>query len=192
MTVHGILIAFLLLFPWGLVGVVIVGATAAALKRGLGHLQRAGWVRRRGESNLSPPPARKWERPASSPAADHASVLPQGRHEAEDRLDRTQSPGGAESADGTSQRPVLAESSPSLRRTITPRNPYAGRSLPWRPSSHTRVRRRRRISTRRASFRRPIPGRAPSPTRTHSEPSRGTAAGPLRPGAGGGADSPCV
>jgi len=27
MTVHGIVIAFLLLFPWVLVGVVIVGAT---------------------------------------------------------------------------------------------------------------------------------------------------------------------
>ncbi len=41
-TVHGIVIAFLLLLPWGLVGVEIVGATASAVKRGLAHLQRAG------------------------------------------------------------------------------------------------------------------------------------------------------
>jgi len=62
-TVHGIVIAFLLLLllPWGLVGVEIVGATASAVKRGLAHLQRAGWVRGRGEAALSPPQARKWE-----------------------------------------------------------------------------------------------------------------------------------
>ena len=38
MTVHGIVIAFFLLLPWGLVGVEIVGAMAFALKRGLAHL----------------------------------------------------------------------------------------------------------------------------------------------------------
>jgi uncharacterized iron-regulated membrane protein len=66
MTVHGIVIAFLLLFPWGLVGVVIVGATASAVKRGLAHLHRAGWVRRRGDSVLSPPQTHRGEHPASA------------------------------------------------------------------------------------------------------------------------------
>ncbi len=47
MTIHGVVIAFLLLFPWGMVGVAIVGATLSGVKRNLGHLQRVGWVRRR-------------------------------------------------------------------------------------------------------------------------------------------------
>jgi len=46
-TVHGIVLAFLLLFPWGMVGVAIVGATFSGVKRNLGHLQRVEWVRRR-------------------------------------------------------------------------------------------------------------------------------------------------
>ena len=164
-TVHGIVIAFLLLFPWGLVGVVIVGATASAVKRGLAHLQRAGWVLRRGEPALSPPEARKWEHPASSLAGGRSSVAQQGGHDAEGRLNQTQSLSRAESADGQGQRPVLAEPSPSLRRATAPRNHHAGRSVPWRQSLHTCMRRRRSISTRSISFRRPIPGRAASPTR---------------------------
>ena len=40
MTVHGIVLALLLLFPWGVLGVSIVGATLSGVKRNLGHLQR--------------------------------------------------------------------------------------------------------------------------------------------------------
>jgi hypothetical protein len=42
-TVHGIIIAFLLLFPWGLVGVTFLGT-------GLKHVQRARRFRRRERS----------------------------------------------------------------------------------------------------------------------------------------------
>ena len=56
MTVHGIVIAFLLLFPLVLVGVVIVGATSSAVKRRLEHLQRAWRERRRTRFVPSLPP----------------------------------------------------------------------------------------------------------------------------------------
>lgn len=50
MTAHGIVIAFLLLFPWVLVGVEIMGATSSALKRRLEHLQGAWRDRQRTQS----------------------------------------------------------------------------------------------------------------------------------------------
>ena len=55
MTVHGIVIAFLLLFPLVLVGVVIVGATSSAVKRRLEYLQIPWRVSKRKRSNPSLP-----------------------------------------------------------------------------------------------------------------------------------------
>ena len=55
MTAHGIVIAFLLLFPLVLVGVVVVGATSAAVKRSLEYLQILWRVSRRKRSIQSLP-----------------------------------------------------------------------------------------------------------------------------------------
>ena len=73
MSVYGIVIALLLLFPWALIGVVIVGATSSALKRRLEYLHRAWRVRSRGESVLSPLQVRRREHPAGRRAADQSS-----------------------------------------------------------------------------------------------------------------------
>lgn len=74
MTVYGIVIAFLLLFPWVLVGVVIVGATSAAVKHRLEHLQWAWRVRRHGESAFSPLQGRSREHVAGRRAAALSGV----------------------------------------------------------------------------------------------------------------------
>jgi hypothetical protein len=44
--VYGIVMAALLLFPWTLVGVVIVGVAVSAVRRNLAHHQAAGWITR--------------------------------------------------------------------------------------------------------------------------------------------------
>ena len=41
MIAHGIVIAFLLLFPWALLAVCVIGAIASAAKHSLGDLRRA-------------------------------------------------------------------------------------------------------------------------------------------------------
>lgn len=78
MSVYGFVIALLLLFPWVLVGVVIVGATSSAVKNRLEFLHRTWRVRRRGESVLSPPQVRNREHPAGRRAADQSSVPQSG------------------------------------------------------------------------------------------------------------------
>ncbi len=74
MTVHGIVIAFLLLFPWVLTGIAFIGAASSAAKRGLENLQGAWRVRKRGESVLSLPQSRIREHPASSRTVGHSNV----------------------------------------------------------------------------------------------------------------------
>jgi hypothetical protein len=73
-TVHGIVIAFLLLFPWVLTGIGFVGAASSAAKRGLNDLQKAWRVRRGGESVFSLPQGRRREHPASSRTVGHSNV----------------------------------------------------------------------------------------------------------------------
>ena len=68
MTVHGVVIAFLLAFPWVLVGIAFVGATSVAARRGLEHLQRAWRVGR----------VRKRENPMSSRIDGQSSAPQQG------------------------------------------------------------------------------------------------------------------
>jgi len=44
MMVYGIVMAALLLFPWTLLGVSIVGAAVSAVRRNLAHCHVAGWI----------------------------------------------------------------------------------------------------------------------------------------------------
>lgn len=74
MTVHGIVIGFLLLFPWVLVGVVMVGATASVVKRSLAHLQEAWRIGGRRRAVPFSPQGRRREMTTGSPPARDSSV----------------------------------------------------------------------------------------------------------------------
>lgn len=78
MTVRGIVIGFLLLFPWVLVGVIIVGATAAAVKRSLAQLQEAWRIGGRRRAVPFSPQGRGREMTTGCPPARDSSLPQQG------------------------------------------------------------------------------------------------------------------
>lgn len=78
MTVYGIAIALLLVFPWVLVGIVLVGAVWSAIQRNLEPLQKAWRVRSHGRSVPSSPQGRTREMSMNSPPAGDSSVRHQG------------------------------------------------------------------------------------------------------------------
>jgi hypothetical protein len=80
-TVYGIVIVLLLLFPWMLVGVQIAGAAVSVVRRGLAQPQKAGWVRGRGDPTLPLPQTQSWEHLAGRRAANLSSVSQPGPQE---------------------------------------------------------------------------------------------------------------
>jgi hypothetical protein len=55
MTIYGIAIAVLLIFPWSLVGLIAVGATSAAVKRRVARPHRGRVMGAKADSSLDAP-----------------------------------------------------------------------------------------------------------------------------------------